>query len=161
MLGRASLQWGAAVLIAAGLIGAWALRPGLDVAAPQAVLLLAESHCDSAQRACRIFATDLELELRLGPPVRAMESFKISLRHLRGRLGTDAQVTVEFQMRDMEMGLNRYRLAADVGDAGGVWRGQAVLPVCSAGRSDWVAQVEISADGRRWTAVLPFIVDQQ
>jgi len=153
MLSRVSLQWSAGVLIAVGLIGVWALRPGLDVSSSGAVLLQAESNCDGAQRACRIFGTELELELRLGPPVRTMESFEISLRRLRGSLGTDAQVTVQFQMRDMEMGLNRYRL---VMGAEGIWRGQAMLPVCSAGRSDWVAQVDISATGQRWRADLPF-----
>jgi len=162
MLSRAALQWGAGVLIAVGLIGVWVLRSGQEVSPPEAVLLQAEANCDSAQRACRIFGTELEFELRLGPPVRAMESFEISLRRLRGRLDTDAQVTVEFQMRDMEMGLNRYRLAADAGDvsdAGGVWRGQAVLPVCSAGRSDWIAQVEISTSGQHWRAELPFTAE--
>ena len=156
MLSRVSLQWSAGVLIAAGLIGIWALRPGLDVASPEAVLLQAESNCDSAQRACRIFGTELELELRLGPPVRTMESFVISLSRLRGSLGSDAQATVQFQMRDMEMGINRYRL---VMDAEGIWRGQAMLPVCSAGRSDWIAQVEISATGQRWRAELPFTAE--
>jgi hypothetical protein len=158
MLSRTSLQWGAALLIAASLIGVWALRPGLDVASPKAVLLQAESNCDSAQRACRIFDTDLELELRLGPSVRTMESFEISLRRLRGSLGTDAQIMVQFQMRDMEMGLNRYRL---VMDAEGIWRGQAMLPVCSAGRSDWIAQVEISTSGQRWRAELPFTAESR
>ncbi len=156
MLSRVSLQWGAAVLVAAGLVGVWILRSGLDQPVRNVVTLQVEADCDSAQRACRARGDELELELRLGPPVRTMESFEISLRRLRGSLGTDAQVTVQFQMRDMEMGLNRYRL---VMDAEGIWRGQAMLPVCSAGRSDWIAQVDISATGQRWRADLPFTAE--
>ncbi len=159
MLNRVWMKWVAAVLIAAGLVGVWTWRSGLDRSAQNAVALQVEADCDSAQRACRARGDDLEFELRLGPPVQPMQSFEIALRSLRGNLvmdrGADARVEVQFQMRAMDMGINRYRLIAD---ADGVWRGRAMLPVCSAGRSDWIVQVDISADGRRWQAELPFTV---
>jgi len=161
MLSRTWVRWGVGTLVVVGVIAAWLLRSGIQRPMEDVVTLQIETNCDSAQRACRARGDDLELELRLGPPVRPMETFDIQLRRLHGRLDTDAQVTVEFQMRDMEMGLNRYRLAADAGDAGGVWRGQAVLPICSAGRSDWFAQVEISASGQHWRAELPFTAESR
>lgn len=156
MLSRGSLQWGAAVLVAAGLVGVWTLRSGLDRPAQNVVALQVEADCDSAQRACRARGDGQELELRLGPPVQPMQSFEITLRSLHGRLDADARVEVQFQMRAMDMGINRYRLAVD---AEGIWRGQAMLPMCSAGRSDWIAQVEISASGQRWRAELPFTAE--
>lgn len=152
MLKQAWVQWIAVLLVVAGVIGAWLLRPGLNRSAQEAVVLQIAADCDSAQRACRARGDGLELELRLGPPVRSMEAFDIQLR---GALATDARVEVRFQMRDMDMGLNRYRLTLD---ANGVWRGHAMLPVCSTGRSDWVAQLDIAAGGRRWRAELPFEV---
>jgi hypothetical protein len=129
------------------------LRPALDRPVQETVVLRIETDCDSAQRACRARGDGLELELRLGPPVRPMEAFNIQLRKLRGVLVPDTHVEIQFQMRAMDMGINRYRLLAD---ADGVWRGRAMLPVCTTGRSDWLARVEIMQNGRRWTAELPF-----
>ena len=152
------IWWG--VLTVAALIalasGLWSLQPDADSVA-QPTPLQAAADCDSARQACVARGADLEFELRLGPPVRPMEAFGIHLRSLRGALDADARISVEFQMRAMDMGLNRYRLerAAD-----GAWNGQAILPVCTTGRSDWVARVEIAQDARRWTAELSFTVAQ-
>lgn len=116
-------------------------------------LRLSDAGCDSARRACGAQGDDFAIEWLLGPPVRPLESFALQLRVVRGSVPMDAQITVDFQMRDMDMGQTRYRLqrAAD-----GVWQGRAMLPVCVSGRSDWVAALSIQADGRRWTAELPF-----
>lgn len=137
-------------------IGLWSLRPDADTARPATPLQVA-ADCDCARQACVARGAELDLELLLGPPVRPMEAFDIRLRSLRGVLGVDAQISVEFQMRAMDMGLNRYRLepAAD-----GLWQGRAILPVCTTGRSDWVARIDIEQGGRRWTAELPFTVAQ-
>lgn len=134
----------------AALIGLWTLRPGMTP--PQtAVTLQSEPDCDSAQQPCRAHGDDLEISLRLGPPVRPLESFNIELR---GELEAAARIDVQFLMRGMDMGLNRYRLGRD---ADGVWRGRAVLPVCTTGRSDWYAVIGIEQGGRRWIAELPFV----
>lgn len=121
-------------------------------------LRLSDAACDSARRACVAEGDDFAIEWLLGPPVRALESFALELRVVRGSVPMDAQITVDFHMRAMDMGQTRYRLqrAAD-----GVWHGRAMLPVCVSGRSDWVAAVSIQADGRRWTAELPFTVTRR
>lgn len=157
MLKRTRMTWVTGGLVAGGVIAAWQLRPDLPRPAQEAVLLQVEAGCDSAQRACRARGADLEIEVRLGPPVRPLQTFEIELRSRHGALAeaANAQLDIQFQMRAMDMGLNRYRLQAD---ADGVWRGRAVLPVCSTGRSNWIAQVDISMDGRRWRAELPFTV---
>lgn len=64
-------------------------------------------------------------------------------------LPTTTQLHARFRMRNMEMGLNRYRLIAE---KGGRWHAEVVLPACVQGRSDWELQLE--ADGI--TYVVPF-----
>lgn len=142
----------------AALIGLWTLQPGMDASPEDTVALHVEKDCDSARQPCGARGDDLEIELRLGPPVRPMEAFDIQLQSMRGGLGAQARIDVQFQMRGMDMGLNRYRLDRD---AHGVWRGRAILPVCTTGRSDWYAVIEIVQDGRRWSAEIPFVVGQQ
>jgi len=51
------------------------------------------------------------------------------------------QVLVQFTMKGMDMGLNRYRL---VSDGAGRWTGKAMLPVCTTGRTDWLATVMLN-----------------
>lgn len=154
---RAGLKSTLAVLAAVGLIALWALRPGMEVSSPTATPLQIEMDCDSALRVCAARSDALDIALQLGPPVRPMQAFEIQVRSLRGPLGADARVDVQFQMRAMDMGINRYRLAIA---ADGVWRGTAILPVCASGRSDWIAQLDIRAGGRHWIAELPFTVVQ-
>lgn len=73
--------------------------------------------------------------------VRTMQPATVSLRWE----GAAAEsVIVSFTMVGMDMGDNRYRLLPD-GQGG--WTGQAVLPVCVKGRSDWVAEVTLKAQG--------------
>lgn len=146
------------VLISTLMAAITLLRTGLDSPAAADVLHMTDAHCDSARRACLATGTDLDVEWRLGPPVRPMEQFAMQLRVARGALGADARIVVEFQMRDMDMGLNRYRLEPA---AAGAWRGRAMLPVCTSGRSDWLATLDIHDGDRHWTAQLPFTVASQ
>lgn len=43
-------------------------------------------------------------------------------------------------MVDMDMGVNRYRLEPA---GAGVWQANVVLPVCVAGRSNWIMTLEV------------------
>ena len=61
-------------------------------------------------------------------------------------------------MKGMDMGWNRYRLNKD---AAGYWNAEVTLPVCVSGRSDWVADFDAVAEGRRrvqWQ--VPFVLDK-
>ena len=146
----------ALVLISALLAAIALLRPTPDVAAE--VLRMTDAHCDSARQTCLATGTGLDVEWRLGPPVRPMEQFDMRLRIVRGELSADAEVIIEFQMRDMEMGMNRYRLEPAAVD---MWGGRAMLPVCTSGRSDWLATLTIQDGERRWTTEMPFTVAGQ
>lgn len=141
----------AAVLLVAVAVGAWRLRSGAD--APPVPLVASATDCDSARTACGAQGEGLRIELRLGPPVQPLEAFDIALRIADGTLTDAAAVEVQFVMRGMDMGINRYRLARA---ADGVWRGRAVLPVCTSRRTDWIAELDIRDGTHRWTAALPF-----
>lgn len=141
----------AAVLLVAVVISAWRLRSGLDV--PSVPLVASATDCDSARTACGAQGEGLEIELRLGPPVQPLEPFDIALRIADGALADSAVVEVRFVMQGMDMGINRYRLARA---ADGIWRGRAVLPVCTSRRTDWLAELDIRDGARRWTVALPF-----
>lgn len=141
------------ILLVAVISALWRHRLNVDAdpnAVPPLVIL---TDCDSAETACVARGPGIAVELSLGPSVQPMQPFPIQLRVVHGPLSANARVELQFRMQDMDMGQNRYRLVAD---EQGVWQGTAVLPMCTRGRSDWLAQLAIQDGGRHWSAVLPF-----
>ncbi len=104
---------------------------------------------------CEARTGGLGLRLRFEGPVAPLRRFRVRVE-ARGPARPKA-VSVRFEMPGMEMGQQPVALAPD--GAGG-WSGEAVLPVCATGRTDWVAVVRAraGADGEGWVARFPFIV---
>lgn len=143
--------------------GPWRLgfdvrREGDRVRIERAVSVAAP--CDAARGPCaRALPGGGEVALDLGPrPVRTMREIEVRVAvrpssaptasnaagEGRGEGAAPARVTVSFEMPGMDMGENRVALAP-VGP--GRFAGTAVLVRCPAGRTDWVAEVEVSAPG--------------
>lgn len=80
------------------------------------------------------------IEVRADQPPSALHPFLLSVRAPGAR-----QVSAEFVMQGMEMGLNRYRLIAE---KNGLWQARVTLPVCVSGRRDWVLWLEVDGERR-------------
>ncbi len=113
--------------------------------------LRVESDCEVHQRSCAAIGGGVRIELRLGKgELKALSPFPVRLE----LEGVEAHaVSLEFNMPGMEMGQNRYRLLAD--GAGG-WSGEAMLPICSTGRLDWLAVVVVDSSKEQLSANFPF-----
>jgi hypothetical protein len=79
------------------------------------------------------------IEVHVDQPPSALHPFLLSVRAPGAH-----EVSAEFVMSGMEMGLNRYRLMAQ---QDGLWQARVTLPVCVSGRRDWVLWLEV--DGQR------------
>jgi len=104
-----------------------------------------EVACPDIVAGCRLPQAGLTVQFDRHP--RPMQEF-----HVRVELPGTREVHASFSMRDMEMGLNRYRLLPD---GQGSWHAAVILPACVQGRQDWLLVLE--ADGRRYE--LPFTSD--
>ncbi len=110
-----------------------------------------ESDCLVHERACEALGDGVRLGLRLGEgELKGLAPFPVALK-LEGIEAT--AVSLEFSMPGMDMGQNRYHLLAD--DAG-LWRGEAMLPICSTGRLEWLAEVVVDTADERLRADFPF-----
>lgn len=98
--------------------------------------------CINVVKGCALPAQGLRITFDQSPQV--MRPF-----HLRLEIPLAHEVHASFAMRDMQMGLNRYRLLPQ---GAGVWTGEVILPICVHGRSDWVMTLDV--DGRLYQ--LPF-----
>jgi len=95
---------------------------------------------------------DAQTQIRFSHIPTPMQPFQIDI------IDQQAQaITLSFEMRDMPMGINRYRMTQHANH----WQAQVMLPVCIQGRSDWlmliqrqlgqvthVAKIEFTAQGR-------------
>lgn len=141
------------VLLLTALLASWLLRPtdmaqlGMGNRPP---IHSGQAQCDAAQGACETRAGPLLASLKLLPPVTSLQPFDMHLQidGVKARL-----VVMTFTMVDMDMGLNRFVLRqGEDGD----WHGQAVLPVCSAGRKDWLATLSVRTDEGDYRLIFPF-----
>jgi len=107
--------------------------------------------CDVSITTCQAVLGEYSLSFRINSVVRPLNPFSVSLE---AEGWQPEQAAVYFSMQGMEMGLNRFKLK-QVAD---VWQGQAMLPVCTDQRSDWLATVFVSHNGQRYRSVFSFTV---
>jgi hypothetical protein len=107
------------------------------------------AQCDATKGPCEFKSGKLRLTLSLPEPVRPLHTFEM---HLQVEGVAPSQVVATFTMVGMNMGLNRFVLRP--GEDG--WRGQAMLPVCSEGRNDWLATLSLRTRAGDYRVVFPF-----
>lgn len=142
--------WSGLVLCFASLLGACEQRS--DDPLPATALSLAQP-CD-VRSGCVAEVEDFALALSMGPEVRPLKPFAVDVEHRRGP--PIDSMTVAFDMKNMDMGSSRYRLI-ETGDS---WHANVTLPVCMSGRSDWIADFEVLAAGRRYQFQVPFALEK-
>ncbi len=105
---------------------------------PEATADVAVSECHPTPGPCDAEVHGGRVRLTMAADIRELDRFplEVALDGFREVAG----VAVRFDMSGMDMGLNRYRLEAE---ESGVWRGEAMLPVCTVDRVDWWATVAV------------------
>ena len=89
-----------------------------------------------------------QLQIRFDLTPQVMKPFNLS-----ANIAGATEAYASFSMRDMGMGLNRYRLLQQ---PDGVWKAEVTLPVCIRGRSDWVVELEVKTPDGMQRYQLPF-----
>ena len=111
-----------------------------DSAAQPPIRLHGDPHCDPSRGGCVAHHEGMTLELSLPDSMRTMIPFDVAGTLNGPQAARITSVTVEFSMKGMYMGSNRFVLQQQDPTT---WRGQAMLPICSNGRSDWQVTVEV------------------
>ncbi|MCG6886319.1 MAG: hypothetical protein LJE74_03845 [Proteobacteria bacterium] len=102
------------------------------------------------------------IELQLDTDTRYLKPFDIQVKTQGFKDTIVKSVSVEFNMVNMDMGLNRFRLQqVDQQVAGSVYRGQGMLPVCVTGRVDWQARVEVEMDDATYQAIFDVTITKR
>lgn len=88
------------------------------------------AECKDPTSGCRL---DEHLSVKFSETPAIMRKFGLDVM-----APADAAPYASFQMRGMDMGMNRYRLLWD----GSKWHAEIILPACIQGRRDWVLRLE-------------------
>lgn len=128
----------------------WFNEPSKIDAMQPTVPMQTEGTCNPASQGCQARLNGSLVQLKFSGEMNPLTPFAVEVD--TGNLDVDA-VTLDFKMQGMNMGVNRYRLESD---GEGRWHGQVVLPVCTLTRKDWIAGLEVEAQGKRWVAEFGF-----
>ncbi|MDP3511779.1 MAG: hypothetical protein Q8S20_03430 [Sulfuritalea sp.] len=115
---------------------------------------VAQAGCDLQRQACPAILPDgSRLQLSITPrPIAFLQPLRVEV----ALGGIEARkVEVDFAGESMNMGYNRGQLAAA---GGGIYAGDAALPVCVSGSMTWVATVVIETDRQRIAVPYRFVV---
>jgi hypothetical protein len=118
--------------------------------------LIVDASCDITQTGCNSSADGIRLRLELKDSPGALQAFPAHV-HIDG-LQNPAQLDVRviFSMQGMDMGDLRQKLVFN--QQSGEWSGQVILPICTSGRSDWLARVEVIDGKKIYAAEYAFIL---
>ena len=108
------------------------------------------AECSPALQDCIAFIQGRKLVIRFLQPPSALKPFTVQLSI--DELQADS-VRLEFFMKDMDMGVNRYSLEPVDEHS---WSTRVILPVCSLGRHDWVSRFEVVYGNQIWVADFDF-----
>jgi len=146
----------AALGLALGSAYAWLSARAPD---PHAADAVAEE-CRPTGVPCTLAADGGEVTLTMPATLRTLQAFELRLETAGFR--EIADVVVRFDMSGMDMGENRYPLKAE-GKTGEnrVWSTEAMLPVCTADRVDWFAEVTVRHAAGITRFAFPFEVGER
>jgi hypothetical protein len=124
-------------------IGYSRLADWFDQAETPRVMLTASADCDLSQEVCTLNSEGLSVSVYSSNNVQALKPFSFQVG-LDGPLADTAKgVAVHFTMVGMDMGINRFHLRRKLDQH---WQGEVILPLCTKGRSDWIATVEVETE---------------
>ncbi len=120
-------------------------------------VLSAAADCRVTEARCEASGSSALVSLMFDGPVTPMSIFGVDV----GVAGLAPErvdsVRLAFEMAGMDMGQNRYLLKPVTLPAGmSHWQTQAMLPVCTTGRRDWLAIVTVVVGGEEYVAEFAF-----
>ena len=136
------------------------LKWGTDVKSLITVKIPIEN-CEPQIKVCNVELDNLEISVSFDKDIFYLKPFKVSVFKNADSSSVIESVYIDFKMKNMEMGVNRF-LLSKIGskDKKQSWLGKALLPICVTGRVDWFSELEIATQTKKYIITFPIIVKQ-
>jgi hypothetical protein len=143
--------WIAVAITVSVVLGFYASRTWQNVHRPD--MPSTQSNCDLSQQVCTTEVPGMgQTILSLTPrPIPLMQTLEVEALVSNGSV--QAQL-VDITGINMQMGLNRVRLAQD--KQKNTWLGRTVLPICSQRRMQWQAKLVLQKNGQSHAVLYHF-----
>ena len=113
--------------------------------------------CQTFIAGCTAKIGDADIQIKFPDNIVFLKHFPIEVRIPASKNAIN-KVTVDFQMVNMNMGLNFYHLTQSDKDKG-LWTGKGVLPVCTTGRTDWLAIISLQSENETKRLAFEFTIN--
>lgn len=123
------------------------------------VVKMSSNNCKPQNQVCNVELEGLKLGVLFEKDVFYLKPFNVSVFSDGKSNKHIASVYIDFKMKNMEMGVNRF-LLTEVGNKKQSWQGKALLPICVTRRADWFSELEIVIDKKKYILTFPLIVKQ-
>jgi hypothetical protein len=124
-----------------------------------AKVIAQQSECKPQGQVCKIRVGKFIAEIEIDKNVFYLKPFNVNVRIDKSEIQNIKSVYVDFKMKGMDMGVNRFNLhRKDTSEKLVNWEGKALLPICVTGRVDWFSEVEILTNKEKYIFSLPLEV---
>lgn len=124
-----------------------------------AVIKISFEDCNPQKQECNVELDDLKLKILFDKDIFYLKPFNVSVSSENTRNNNVESVYIEFKMKNMDMGINRFKLMSiNNSNQKQSWIAKAILPVCVNGRSDWVATILMKIDNAHYRLSFSFEV---
>lgn len=99
--------------------------------------------CMPDKEDCLVTINNQEIKISIVGDIKPLQAFFINLNDSSDSL---VSASVIFQMSSMDMGINQF-LFKKIGK--NTWQSKVVIPICTAGRNNWIAELLLDIGGIR------------
>jgi len=130
------------------------------------ITIITLENCEIQKEICRFNVQGISLEISMDQDIYYLKPFNVSLKRVltskpENNSSDIESVFIDFKMKNMNMGINRFQLKKVKSKSDDIaWEGVALLPVCVAGRADWVSELDILTIDSHYRFIFPIIVKQ-
>ena len=125
------------------------------------VIHISLDKCQSQLTGCVVKLNEFNIKLYFDKNIYYLKHFMISAISESTTNSKIESVYVDFKMKGMDLGINRFRLANSSSSSDKqVWKGKAILPICVTGRVDWISEVEVVTKQYKYILSIPILVKQ-
>lgn len=123
------------------------------------VITMPASNCIPQEQICNVESDKFKFEVSFDENVYYLKPFTISVKTLEKNNHEIISIVVDFKMKSMDMGVNRFKLLkVNKMDGKKSWIGKVLLPICVVRRADWNSEIEIITKQNKYIYSFPLDV---
>ena len=120
------------------------------------VIIVPTEQCTTLSNQCTVNLNGVKLKISFDQNIYYLKPFNVTVEFDNSSDFNIDKIFVDFKMKNMNMGINRFSLKNDYPDTkNNKWLGIALLPICVTGRADWTASFEVTTNNNQYLIFFP------